>query len=163
MQEWPEVFVQVVIVIEQGPVHVGRDQTDVWLSSENWRLERRFGYLGHPGIIPCRIWAAARPAADHADTLIGLVRSTAPGPEITGLASSLFLRSGNSRVIIARVAGSKPLRYELPIGERLPPHFGAGKVLAAQLDGEELDELIEAVTPFATASGREVTAPQLRR
>lgn len=80
----------------------------------------------------------------------------------TGLTSSVFVRTGWSRAIIARVEGSNPLRYELPVGERLPLHLGAGKVLAADLRPEELDELVAAVAPFQTADGRDVTAAQLR-
>jgi DNA-binding IclR family transcriptional regulator len=54
-------------------------------------------------------------------------------PREAGLAASLFVRTGISRAVIARVEGSNPLRYELPIGNRLPLHVGAGKVLAAHL------------------------------
>lgn len=80
----------------------------------------------------------------------------------TGLASSVFVRTGLHRAVIARVEGSNPLRYELPVGERLPLHLGAGKVLAAALGPDELEQLIDDVTPFHTAGGREVTAEQLR-
>jgi IclR family acetate operon transcriptional repressor len=80
----------------------------------------------------------------------------------TGLTSSVFVRTGQHRAIIARVEGSNPLRYELPVGERLPLHLGAGKVLASALDPQEREQLIDVVTPFRTAGGREVTAEQLR-
>jgi DNA-binding IclR family transcriptional regulator len=80
----------------------------------------------------------------------------------TGLASSVFVRTGHSRAIIARVEGSDPLRYELPVGERLPLHVGAGKVLAAQLEADEMESLIGEVAPFTTATGVEVTAEGLR-
>jgi IclR family acetate operon transcriptional repressor len=80
----------------------------------------------------------------------------------TGLASSVFVRTGRHRAVIARVEGSNPLRYELPVGERLPLHLGAGKVLAAALSPAELDQLISDVAPFQTAGGREITAEQLR-
>jgi DNA-binding IclR family transcriptional regulator len=80
----------------------------------------------------------------------------------TGLASSVFVRTGMSRAVIARVEGSDPLRYELPIGERLPLHVGAGKVLAAYLDDAEREELIASATPYTTAEGEEVTASDLR-
>lgn len=81
----------------------------------------------------------------------------------TELTASVFLRSGSSRAIIARVEGSHPLRYELPVGERLPLHLGAGKVLAAHLDDDEREALIKAVAPFSTAGGSEVTAAKMRR
>ncbi|WP_431919091.1 IclR family transcriptional regulator [Amycolatopsis tucumanensis] len=61
----------------------------------------------------------------------------------TGLTASLFKRIGWSRVVLARVDGASPLRYELPIGERLPLHLGAGKALTAQLDDTELTEFLE--------------------
>lgn len=81
----------------------------------------------------------------------------------TGLASSVFVRAGSSRAIIARVEGSNPLRYELPVGERLPLFLGAGKVLAAHLPDEQIEGLLAEATPFVTAGGREVTATTLRR
>ena len=81
----------------------------------------------------------------------------------TGLASSVFVRTGHSRAVIARVEGSNPLRYQLPIGERLPLHLGAGKVLAAFLPEGEVEHLVAAVTPFVTASGLETTATAFRR
>lgn len=81
----------------------------------------------------------------------------------TELTTSVFLRSGFSRAIIARVEGSNPLRYELPVGERLPLHLGSGKVLAAYFDDEEREALIKSVAPFSTAGGSEVTAAKMRR
>ncbi|MFF0338347.1 IclR family transcriptional regulator [Kribbella sp. NPDC004875] len=81
----------------------------------------------------------------------------------TGLTSSVFVRTGAHRAIIARVEGSDPLRYALPVGERLPLHLGAGKMLIAHLPEDELEPLIAEVTPFVTASGVEVTAAALRR
>jgi DNA-binding IclR family transcriptional regulator len=81
----------------------------------------------------------------------------------TGLASSVFVRTGFSRAVIARVEGSNPLRYELPIGERLPLHLGAGKVLAAHLPPQDAEQLIAEVTPFVTAGGQETTSAAFRR
>jgi IclR family acetate operon transcriptional repressor len=76
----------------------------------------------------------------------------------TGLTSSVFVRTGYSRAVIARVEGSNPLRYELPIGERLPLHLGAGKILAAHLSDADRAELLSRVAPFVTAGGREMTS-----
>jgi len=81
----------------------------------------------------------------------------------TGLTSSVFVRTGVSRVVIARVEGSNPWRYELPVGERLPLQLGAGKVLAAVLDPDDVERFISAVTPYRTADGREVAAADLRK
>ena len=61
----------------------------------------------------------------------------------TGLTASLFRRVGWSRVVLARVEGTRPLRYELPVGERLPLHLGAGKAIAAWLTAQEIDEVLQ--------------------
>jgi DNA-binding IclR family transcriptional regulator len=60
----------------------------------------------------------------------------------TGLTASLFRRVGWSRVVLARVEGHRTLRYQLPVGERLPLHLGAGKAIAAWLSAEELDAFL---------------------
>lgn len=80
----------------------------------------------------------------------------------TGLTSSLFVRAGWSRVVVCRIGGVRPLRYELPIGERLPLHLGAGRVLAAGLSKDELTELLQGRTPMITAGGRRITGKQYR-
>ena len=61
----------------------------------------------------------------------------------TGLTASLFRRVGWARVVLARVGGTRPLRYELPVGERLPLHLGAGKAIAAWMTAEEIDEVLQ--------------------
>jgi DNA-binding IclR family transcriptional regulator len=71
----------------------------------------------------------------------------------TGLTASLFQRVGWSRVVLARVDGARPLRYELPVGERLPLHLGAGKALAAWMTPEELDEFLGQHDDLARADG----------
>ena len=62
----------------------------------------------------------------------------------TGLTASLFRRVGWARVVLARVEGNRPLRYELPVGERLPLHLEAGKAIAAWLTAQEIDEVLQA-------------------
>jgi IclR family acetate operon transcriptional repressor len=61
--------------------------------------------------------------------------------------ASLFVRVGFKRIAVQRVEGVNPLRFALPIGQRLPLNVGAGKVLAAAMPAEEsrqwLDELEE--------------------
>jgi len=74
----------------------------------------------------------------------------------TTLTASLFVRIGWSRLAIARVEGARPLRYELPIGERLPLHLGAGKVLAAYLDPAELEGMLAEVGPIVLVTGKHV-------
>lgn len=73
--------------------------------------------------------------------------------DATSLTSSLFVRSGLSRVVVARVEGEHPLRYALPIGERLPLHLGAGRVLATGLSQSELDSLFEGLGTIQMESG----------
>ncbi|SEH03287.1 IclR family transcriptional regulator, acetate operon repressor [Nonomuraea solani] len=80
----------------------------------------------------------------------------------TGLTATLHIRSGLERIVIARVDGADPLRYQLPIGHRLPLHLGAGKVLAAAMPEEELAALIAAVRDLGTAGGRPVSETELR-
>ncbi|MEU5640797.1 IclR family transcriptional regulator [Streptomyces milbemycinicus] len=79
----------------------------------------------------------------------------------TDLTASLYVRVALSRVLIARVQGRNPLRYQLPIGEKLPLHLGAGKALAAWLPDTELRTLIDQSTPFTRISGEHVTADAL--
>ncbi|WP_405784468.1 IclR family transcriptional regulator [Streptomyces sp. NBC_01378] len=78
-----------------------------------------------------------------------------------GQAASLYIRVGLARILIARVQSRNPLRYQLPIGEKLPLHLGAGKALAAWLPDSELHTLIEQVTPFTRISGEHITAKDL--
>ncbi|MER7558963.1 IclR family transcriptional regulator [Nocardioides sp. NPDC126508] len=81
----------------------------------------------------------------------------------TGLTASVFVRAGSSRAVIARVEGSDPLRYVLPIGERLPLHLGAGKVIAAYMDPEELESVLGEITEFTRAEGTRISLEDFRR
>lgn len=80
----------------------------------------------------------------------------------TGLTASLFVRSGMSRVVVARVQGEHPLRYALPIGERLPLYSGAGRVLASGMTDEEIDELLRDVNVVEMQSGLQMTREQFK-
>jgi IclR family acetate operon transcriptional repressor len=75
----------------------------------------------------------------------------------TGLTSSLFARTGFSRAVISRIEGSAPMRYVLPTGERLPLTLGAGKVLAAYLQPEELEEALALEANVTPAVGERVS------
>ncbi|MEU0068812.1 IclR family transcriptional regulator [Streptomyces sp. NPDC006332] len=75
----------------------------------------------------------------------------------TGLTVSLFKRADWRRVVLARVVGTHPVRYEMPIGERLPLHLGAGKVLAAAMDQEEVSRLFDELDNPARANGTILT------
>ena len=80
----------------------------------------------------------------------------------TGLTASLFKRIGWSRVVLARVGGATPLRYELPIGERLPLHLGAGKALTAQMDRAELDDFLAHLEKNSVTVDREPFVAELQ-
>lgn len=80
----------------------------------------------------------------------------------TGLTASLYTRLGFERILVARVDGKAPLRYDLPLGKRLPLTVGAaGKILLASASAEELEQAVAA----AVAAGHEVatfTVQELR-
>ena len=61
----------------------------------------------------------------------------------TGFTSSIFVRSGYSRVLTARVEAASPLRYQLAIGQRMSLTLGGGKVFLAYQEPESLAEFIE--------------------
>lgn len=63
------------------------------------------------------------------------------------LTASLYSRLGHDRILIARVDGTNPLRYDLPLGKRLPLTRGAaGKILIANLGDAELEQIAEVAT-----------------
>jgi len=110
--------------------------------------------------------AATLPAAHSFLTGNGLARAATPVLQelaaATSLTAAVYVRTGLRRVLIARVEGKDPLRYQLPIGERLPLHVGAGKVLAAAMPAGEREALIEQVGDFTLASGQTVTSDEFR-
>jgi IclR family acetate operon transcriptional repressor len=81
---------------------------------------------------------------------------------LTGLTASLYTRLGYERILVARVDGDAPLRYDLPLGKRLPLTLGAaGKILLASASDDELQQVVSA----ALAAGHEdpaLTAEVLR-
>ena len=74
----------------------------------------------------------------------------------TGLTSSLTVRYEFSAVLLLRVSSTPPLRFQLPIGEQMPLVVGGARVLAAALDDQDLDRLLEGVTTIPLASGVEL-------
>lgn len=70
----------------------------------------------------------------------------------TGLTASLFREYRDTRVVLTRAHGIRRLRYELPIGARLPLHVGAGKVLLALRRTED----VTAVLARAVEAGEQV-------
>ncbi|MET8719331.1 IclR family transcriptional regulator [Streptomyces misionensis] len=80
----------------------------------------------------------------------------------TGLTASLFVRIDHARVAVQRIEGPTPLRYQLPIGQRLPLHKGIGKLLLADLDDGEVKELVSASLAATPPAEREdIAVPAL--
>ncbi|MBK1783747.1 IclR family transcriptional regulator [Prauserella cavernicola] len=77
--------------------------------------------------------------------------------EATGLTTNLYVRVGNARVLTLRVDGESPLRYQMPLGRRLPLHVGAGKTILAALPRETAEELLPDL-PGSPAEYREQLA-----
>lgn len=73
--------------------------------------------------------------------------------QATGETVSLFIRLGFHRVVVQRVEGLHPLRYVMPIGQRLPLHVGNGKVLAAAMPKEELEQMLDQLGEMRLATG----------
>ncbi len=71
----------------------------------------------------------------------------------TGLTSSISVRHDLSAVLLLRVPSTPPLRFQLPVGEEMPLVVGGARVLAAALEPDELDRLLEGVETIQLASG----------
>ncbi len=75
----------------------------------------------------------------------------------TDLTSSLSVRVDDAQVLLVRVECVPPLRYRLPIGEQLPLYLGGARVLAAALEPDALNALLDTLPEIRLASGRVVT------
>ena len=75
----------------------------------------------------------------------------------TEFTASLAIRVGFFQLILERTEGSRPLRYQLPIGEKLPLQLGGARVLAAAMDASDVEALIEYVGEIKTAAGHVVS------
>lgn len=80
----------------------------------------------------------------------------------TGLTSSVFVRTGDERVLIARRESPNPLSYQFPVGQLLSLFLGGGKVLLAHAPEEDQERLLGSYEPFDLADGRVQTADTLR-
>ena len=67
--------------------------------------------------------------------------------------ASLFVRLGFKRVLVERLEGLRPLRFVMPIGERLPLHVGAGKVLAAAMSEADLHRMFDELGEMHLVNG----------
>ncbi|BAU95335.1 IclR family transcriptional regulator [Corynebacterium suranareeae] len=82
---------------------------------------------------------------------------------ISSLTSSVFVPSGDQRVLISRIEAPNALGYEFPIGQLLSLTLGGGKVLLAFMDQEKRDEIVNNYEPFHLADGEIQTAETLRQ
>lgn len=132
--------------------------------------QRLLGVLERRGFVhkvrgAYQVGVASLPLA-HA-FLMGSSLSQAALPVLQELAGAagetvtLFVRLGASRVAVLRVEGRHAPRYSLPIGQRLPLHLGAGRVLAAGMDAAELGQVLAQVGEMRLANGQPLAAAEL--
>jgi DNA-binding IclR family transcriptional regulator len=145
-------------VARRAGLHVATTQRILGVLESRGRVEQdAAGYrTGVTMLFGAHAYLAADPVAAAAPLLLQQLA------DATGLTASVFVRAGDSRAVVARVEGRNPLRYVLPIGQRLPLHLGAGKVLAAHLEPAELDDLVSRVGEFTRANGQRFTADEFR-
>lgn len=80
---------------------------------------------------------------------------------LSGETVALWVRHGFERVVVQRVDSPHPVLFATRIGQRLPLHVGAsGLVLAAALEGEELQQLLDRVGEIVYATGERVGREQ---
>ncbi len=61
----------------------------------------------------------------------------------TGFTSSVFVQSGESRVLTARVEAPSPMRYQLVVGQRMGLSIGGGKVILAYMPEKARGDFLE--------------------
>ncbi|MDT0116163.1 IclR family transcriptional regulator [Microbacterium sp. PRF11] len=81
--------------------------------------------------------------------------------DTTKLTTSLYVRSGDERILAVRVDGAEPFRYQLPLGRRLTLHLGAGKPILANLPAAETARILDALGETQRADGRTVSVEGL--
>ena len=123
------------------------------------------GYINHDG--PTYSLGVASLLNAHA-FLVSNTLSIVAAPVLqelaqsSGLTASLSIRVGFFQVLLLRVEGVQPLRYQLPVGEQLPLHLGGARVLAAAMPEVELDEMLRSVGVVRLASGEELSAEEFK-
>lgn len=144
-------------VARRAGLHVATAQRILATLEARGRVEQgASGYrTGVSMLFGAHSYLATNPVAVSAPPVLQELAAT------TGLTASVFVRVGAARAVVARVEGSNPLRYMLPIGERLPLHLGAGKVLAAFMARDELEDLFASLGDFTFANGERQTLPAL--
>ena len=78
----------------------------------------------------------------------------------TGFTASLSVRVEMKQILLLRIEGPTPLRYQLPVGEPMPLHLGGARVLAAALEPRELEVLLRDITTIRLADGQTLTHEQ---
>ncbi|MDN5903767.1 IclR family transcriptional regulator domain-containing protein, partial [Corynebacterium casei] len=81
---------------------------------------------------------------------------------ITSLTSSVFVPSGDHRILISRVEAPNALGYEFPIGQLLSLTLGGGKVLLAHKSPEDQERIIEESASTTLADFKTQTPETLR-
>ncbi|MGP5573433.1 IclR family transcriptional regulator domain-containing protein, partial [Corynebacterium casei] len=81
---------------------------------------------------------------------------------ITSLTSSVFVPSGDHRILISRVEAPNALGYEFPIGQILSLTLGGGKVLLAHKSPEDQERIIEESASTTLADFKTQTPETLR-
>jgi IclR family acetate operon transcriptional repressor len=145
-------------VARRAGLHVATTQRILTVLEARGRIEQGpTGYrTGVAMLFGAHSYLASNPVAVAAPPVLQELAAA------TGLTASVFVRAGDSRAVVARVEGANPLRYLLPIGQRLPLHLGAGKALAAHMSREEVDEMLERVGDLTRAGGDVLTPEDLR-
>ena len=143
-------------VARRASLHVATTQRILAVLESRGRVEQDgSGYrTGVAMLFGAHAYLAGNPVAVAAPLVLQELAAA------TGLTASVFVRAGDSRAVVARVEGKDPLRYVLPIGQRLPLHLGAGKILAAHMDDAEVDGLLERVGDITYADGRTVATDE---
>lgn len=124
------------------------------------RVLERFGYVGQE-VTGYTTGITSLLNAHAFLTSNGLVIAARPVlqelADACGLTATLSVQVGLSKVVIGRVEGASPLRYQLPVGGRMPLHLGSGRIFAASMEPAQVAELLEEVGEIRLATGRVLT------
>lgn len=112
------------------------------------------------------LWVGVIPLARSFRAADTLTRSAQPIlralVELSGETCSLYVRQGRERILVERVESPHPLRFQTPIGERLPLHIGAsGIVLCSGMADAELEGYIASLDVVRLADGTLETREEL--
>ncbi len=76
---------------------------------------------------------------------------------MSGLATSFSVRVGFRQILLMRIDGNSPLRYQLPVGEPMPLHLGGARIHAAWLERDELELFLKELPEIRLATGEFVS------